>query len=116
MKTDRLFILSVLLLFATPFSFYVGFIRGEANAYRIVRNETTVNLKIAKEKEDEKLYEYLKARYYYYSNRARLRLRPGEGDFGEVESRLLEGYHAGKDLVTFKSEYEEYQEIKGFSE
>ena len=70
--------------------------------------------KIASEKGDEQLFEYLKARYYYFSNRANIRLRPAEGDFGAVNEALLKGYSAGKGLTSFEAEYEEYRRIAGF--
>jgi len=116
MNSRTLFILAVILLSVSPLAYYAGLVVGEANSYRAIRKETLGNLKIASEKGDGMLYEYLKARYYYYSNRARIQLRSGEGDYGNVDSKLLEGYYAGKDLVTFESEYENYKKIEGFSE
>lgn len=92
----------------------VGAVLGGRSAYRIVRTETVADLGVAKERGDLQLYEYLKSRYYLLSNRAKIRLRLGEGDYGPVDATKLAGYYPGKDLTSFDAEYEEYKRTPGF--
>jgi hypothetical protein len=85
--------------------FAVGMARGHKLTLLKVYRETLRDLKIANERNEPQMREYLKSRYYYYSNRLGIR---GTVDFGPIDEALLSGYPAGKDLTTYKFEYEQY--------
>lgn len=78
---------------------------------RTTRTQLLVDLRVSQDKANPLLTEYLKARYYYYSVEAGVRLRPGEGDYGPVDESLLRGFSGGKGPVSFKQSYEAYRRI-----
>jgi hypothetical protein len=82
---------------------------GKKIVFQQMRIQTLSDLEVAKEKGDKLLSEYLKARYYYYSNRAGIRLLPGEGDFGYVDEQEVAAFSAGKGPTSLKQEYDEYR-------
>jgi hypothetical protein len=116
MKKILLVLVAIIALFAVGVAFWIGAARGRAISLRVVRNQILADLRVANERNDTQLAEYLKARYYYYSNESGVHLRRGEGDFGAVNEKLLQGYSPGKGLTSFKAEYDAYKQIRGFVE
>ena len=116
MKIALWFSLMLVMVVFMITAFVVGVFYGQGQAYGQVRKEFRLDMEVAKEKENALLHELAKARYYYYSNRACVRLRRGEGDYGPVNEELLQGFSAGKGLTTFKEEYDDYRKIPGFAE
>ena len=98
-------------LVAAGTGFVLGGFYGKAVGCQEARNQLYIDIEAAAEGENVQMQELLKARYYYYSNRAKVRLRRGEGDFGPVNESLVSGFSPGKGLTTFKEEYEAYKKL-----
>jgi hypothetical protein len=98
-------------LVALVASFLFGCVFGRRSAYWTLRNVARADANFASTNSNKQLFEYIKSRYYYFSNRAGVRLRMGEGDFGPVDESLLKGYSAGKGPTSFVEEYDDYRRL-----
>ena len=99
------------LVAGTLVGFYFGTFHGKQIAFRMTRTEVRADMATALDQQNKQLFEYLKARYYYLSNRSGIRLRPDEGDFGPVDAALIKGFSAGKGPTSFEEEYEDYKRL-----
>lgn len=104
----RFSIFIVLFLLVVLLSARAVIARGEVIAYRQMRTLLLADIDAASKLNNPVLQEYLKARYYYISNKAKVRLRSGEGDFGPVDEAIIDGFVPGKDVTTFQLEYGAY--------
>lgn len=95
--------------------FVGGTLMGYHQAMRQVRIQLRADLFTSRDKADPLLTEYIKARYYYFSCEAGVRLREGEEDHGPINESLLQGFTGGKGPTSFKEAYENYRKIPGFA-
>ena len=109
MKRTQWVVYVALLLICSVSGFLYGTYYGQKLGFRMMRSQTRADLEVSRENGNKELSEYLKARYYYYSNRAGLRFRSQEGDLGPIDASLLQGFSAGKGPTSWKEEYDDYQ-------
>lgn len=101
----------VIVICALGAGFWLGTQYGQKTVYMMLRVQTKVDIEAAVQNANKPMIEYLKSRYYYFSNRAGVRLQLQEGNYGPIDESVLQGFLPGKGPTTFKEEYEEYLRI-----